>query len=91
MKDPCSVGGFASRFIELGTRLAQAPGGRCSFCTQSFDASRSTAKIARCFCSQRCEQAYIRQNLNSMSLSHCNQILERLEALLRSSRRHEPV
>ena len=67
MKDPNLPAGLACRLIELGTRLTQAPEGRCSFCTQSFDLSQSTAKIARCFCSQQCEQGYIRVRITRIN------------------------
>jgi hypothetical protein len=66
----------ASMLIEIGVLLAEAAfakptPGLCSQCRNNRDARSSTAEYRNVFCSQRCEQEFIRTTLASVTLEEC--------------------
>ena len=73
--------------IELGITLAGAESriatpGLCLRCRGSQDPQRSTSQYPNAFCSEHCEQEFIRTALTSLTLEDCNRMRERLENLL---------
>ena len=73
--------------IELGIRLGGAESsiatpGWCLRCRGSQDPQRSTSQYPNAFCSEHCEQEFIRTALTSLTLEDCNRMHERLENLL---------
>ena len=73
--------------IELGITLCGAESslatpGRCLRCRGSQDPQRSTSQYPKVFCSEHCEQAFIRTALASLTLEDCIRMHERLETLL---------
>jgi len=81
----------ASRLIEFGVTLAEAASGTpapglCSRCRNYRDSRASTAQCPSLFCSQHCEQEFVRTALASVTLEDCICIQERLETLLIGAR-----
>src|SRR4029077_4623588 len=73
--------------IELGMTLAGAESliatqGWCLRCRVSQDPQRSTSQYPNVFCSQHCEQEFIRAALVSVTLEECIRMHERLELLV---------
>src|ERR1700724_1083144 len=73
--------------IELGITLTGAESriatpGRCLRCRVSQDPQRSTSQYPNVFCSEHCEQEFIRAALVSVKLEDCIRMQERLENLL---------
>jgi len=54
----------------------------CSCCNSDRDLHNSTAKYSNTFCSEQCEQAFIRGALASITVEDCIRMQARLEALL---------
>src|SRR6266481_392586 len=67
--------------IELGITLGLATPGWCLRCRGSQDPQRSTSQYPNVFCSEHCEQEFIRTALASLTLEDCNCMHERLENL----------
>src|SRR5260370_41387944 len=68
--------------IELGITLGLATPGWCLRCRGSQDPQRSTSQYPNVFCSEHCEQEFIRTALVSLTLEDCIRIHEQLENLL---------
>ena len=73
--------------IELGITLAGAESriatpGWCLRCRVSQDPQRSTSQYPSVFCSEHCEEEFIRAALVSVTLEDCIRMHERLENLL---------
>jgi hypothetical protein len=73
--------------IELGITLGGAESsiatpGCCLRCRGSQDPQRSTSKYLNVFCSEDCEQEFIRTALASLTLEDCIRMHERLGNLL---------
>jgi hypothetical protein len=68
--------------IELGITLGLATPGCCLRCRVSQDSQRSTSQYLNVFCSEHCEQEFIRIALASLTLEDCIRMHERLENLL---------
>jgi len=68
--------------IELGITLGLATSGWCLRCRGSQDPQRSASQYPNVFCSEHCEQEFIRTALASLTLKDCIRIHERLENLL---------
>ena len=77
--------------IELGLTLASAKAnpipGLCFRCQSSGDERRSTSNFPGVFCSEDCEQEFIRQALAALTLEDCIRMQRRLENLLALSER----
>ena len=75
-----------ARLIELGKTLADAEfsitPGLCFRCRGSHDPQRSTAQYPNVFCSEHCEQEFIRTALAALTLQDCVRMHRRLETLL---------
>lgn len=76
----------AATVLELGISLAHAElsggiPGLCSRCRSNRDPNRSTSHYPNVFCSERCEQDFIRIALASLTLEDCIRIQKRLESL----------
>ena len=77
--------------IELGVALASAESrapipGLCSRCLSHRDPRNSRVKYPNIFCSERCEQEFVRTALASLTLDDCVRMHARLEALLTGAR-----
>jgi hypothetical protein len=73
--------------IELGITLGGAESsiatpGCCLRCRGSQDPQRSTSKYLNVFCSEDCEQEFIRTALASLTLEDCIRMHERMGNLL---------
>ena len=73
--------------IELGITLGGAESsiatpGWCLRCRGNQDPQRSTSQHRKVFCSEHCEQEFIRTGLASLTLEDCIRMHERLEHLL---------
>ena len=68
--------------VELGITLGLATLGRCLRCRGSEDPQRSTSRYPNVFCSEHCEQEFIRTVLASLTLENCIRMHERLGNLL---------
>ena len=73
--------------IELGRALAAAEStlaipALCSHCGSRRNPQSSTAEYAEVFCSEQCEQEFIRRALASLTWQDCIRIQGRLEDLL---------
>ena len=73
--------------IGLGVALARAESsapipGLCSRCLSHRDPRSSTAQYPNIFCSERCEQEFIRLALASLTLEECVRMHTRMDALL---------
>jgi len=76
----------AATVIELGITLCGAESsiatpGWCLRCRGSQD-PQSTSQYPKVFCSEHCEQEFIRTALASLTLEDCTRMRERLENLL---------
>jgi len=65
-----------------GAESSIATSGWCLRCRGSQDPQRSTSQYRKVFCSEHCEQEFIRTALASLTLEDCNRMHERLENLL---------
>jgi len=77
----------ASVAIGLSLALAEAKSakprpGLCYSCRNFRDPQTSAAEYPNIFCSQACEQAFVRTALGSVTLEDCIRIRARLESLL---------
>jgi len=77
--------------IEFGVALAEAASGApifglCSRCRNYRHPLTSTAHCRNLFCSQQCEQEFVRTPLTPVTLEDCVCIQERLETLLIGAR-----
>jgi len=77
----------AAMLIELGITLAGAESsapisGLCSRCGAHRDPQSSTVRYPNVFCSEPCEQEFVRAALGSLTLGDCIRIQHRLETLL---------
>jgi hypothetical protein len=68
--------------IELGITLGLATPGWCLRCRDGQDPLRSTSQYPNVFCSEHCEQEFIRAALASLTLEDCIRMHERLGSLL---------
>ena len=68
--------------IELGITLGLATPGWCLRCRGGQDPQRSTSQYLNVFCSEHCEQEFIRAALASLTLEDCIRMHERLGNLL---------
>jgi hypothetical protein len=68
--------------VEFGITLGLATPGRCLRCRGSQDPQRSTLQYLNIFCSEHCEQEFIRTALASLTLEDCIRMHERLGNLL---------
>lgn len=73
--------------IELGAMLAatefrESLPGSCSRCRGWRDPRRSTAQFPDVFCSETCEQEFVRAALGSLTAEDCVRMQDRLERLL---------
>lgn len=80
----------AATVVELGISLAHAElsgsiPGLCSRCRSNRDPRRSTSHYPKVFCSERCEQEFIRIALASLTLDDCIRMHSRLESLLNTA------
>jgi hypothetical protein len=76
--------------MELGIRLGGAESriatpGWCLRCRGSQDPQRSTSQFPNFFCSEQCEQEFIRTALASLTLEDCIRMHKRLRNLLMPS------
>ncbi len=81
----------AATLIELGIAFAAAESsdpipGSCSHCRAPRNPLRSTAQCPNVFCSEQCEQEFVRAALASLSIEDCMRIHERLDTLLVGAR-----
>jgi len=81
----------ASILVELSVALVKAASGTstpgfCSCCQSYRDPRFSTALYRNLFCSQQCEQEFVRTALESVTLEECDRIQEKLNALLIGAR-----
>jgi hypothetical protein len=77
----------AATLIELGIAFAAAESsaeipGMCSHCRAPRTPQRSTAQCPNVFCSEECEQEFVRAALASLTIEDCIRIHGRLETLL---------
>lgn len=80
----------AATLIELGAGIACAEASPampplCSHCRSNRDAQSSTSQYPSVFCSEKCEQEFIRAALASLTLEDCVRMHGRLENLLMSA------
>ena len=68
--------------VEVGITLGLATPGCCLRCRVSQDPQRSTSQYPNVFCSEHCEQEFIRAVLASLTLEDCIRMHERLGNLL---------
>ena len=76
-----------STVVELGAAIATAEArlsihGVCSQCRRQHNPQSSSAQCTNVFCSQLCEQAFVRAALASLSVEDCVHMHRRLETLL---------
>jgi hypothetical protein len=87
---PQKPAGFT--LLELGLTLAgsrqHSTPGRCWLCQHSRDPRRSRSMFPDLFCSEECEQEFIRKSLASLTLEDCIRIQRRLDNLLASAKRN---
>jgi hypothetical protein len=80
--------------IELGIGITAAESTRatdvCSHCRSYRGRRSSTAEYPDVFCSQQCEQAFVRAALSSLTLEDCVGMHRKLEALLGRTQELEP-
>jgi hypothetical protein len=77
--------------VELGAWLGKAAAlldlpGQCAYCRIERDLQTSTAGFPQVFCSELCEQEFVRAALASLTLEDCLRMQERLERLFGESR-----
>jgi hypothetical protein len=77
----------ATELIEVGRALAggdysASKPGLCSQCWAPRSPHSSTARLPNAFCSQQCEEEFLRSALASLTLEDCIRIQGRLESLL---------
>ena len=77
----------AAKVLELGVTLADAEAGAaipglCSQCWRPRKAHGSTSQFSNIFCSEECEQEFIRAALASITVEDCLRIQHKLESLL---------
>jgi hypothetical protein len=81
----------AAMLVELGVIFAVAESGppvrsSCSRCSCDVDPHTSTAQSPSVFCSERCEQEFVRDSLASLTFEDCIRMQDRLEMLLSGTR-----
>jgi hypothetical protein len=79
---------YISNLIGLATVLARGRDGCCFSCSRIFNISQSRAEIPRSFCSQTCEHLFIHESLQTLTLTDCARLLERIEMLLKPRERY---
>jgi hypothetical protein len=77
----------AAKLIELGRALAGAELSAsfpriCYQCGVPGSSNNSTAQCPKVFCSEQCEQEFVRAALASLTLEDCIRMQQRLETLL---------
>ena len=77
----------AAKLIELGIALAASESGaalpgQCSRCRSHRNPKYSTAQYPNVFCSELCEQEFVRAAVASLTIEDCIRIHGRLETLL---------
>jgi hypothetical protein len=82
--------GATATLIELGIALARAESsspvpGRCLRCVSYRNPKNSTAQCPNVFCSEKCEQEFVRAALGALTIEDCIRIHGRLEMLLTGS------
>jgi len=77
--------------IELGISLGLATPGWCLRCRGSQDPPSSTSQYPTVFCSDHCEQEFIRTALASLTLEDCIRMHERLGNLLMPAQELAPA
>jgi hypothetical protein len=73
------------KLIELGIALAEASDsipGFCFYCLSPRDTCSSNAQFPNVFCSEQCEQTFVRGTLASLTTEDCVRRHERLKNLL---------
>jgi hypothetical protein len=80
--------------MKLGIALANAPSspslpGQCAKCRSYRSVQSSTAEFPSVFCSEQCEQIFIRTTLARLTVEDCIRIHGRLEKLIRVTRWHK--
>lgn len=73
---------FVLNLIKLAAVLSRGQEGRCFSCARMFNISQSRAKIPRSFCSQTCEDVFIREHLKLLTLTDCARLLQHIQTLL---------
>jgi hypothetical protein len=76
-----------AKLIELGVALTRANTsasirGFCFHCLAPRNQPNSTAQFPNIFCSEQCEQKFVRTALASLTVEDCIRIYGRLETLL---------
>ena len=76
-----------ARLVELGRAIAGAEfrtgtPGVCSHCRSGLNLRDSSAEYPNVFCSEQCEQEFIRAALASLTVEDCIRMHRRLENLL---------
>lgn len=77
----------AARLIKLGVALTNADSsasipGFCFCCLAPRNPHSSTAQFPRVFCSEQCEQKFVRTALATLTIEDCIRMHDRLETLL---------
>ncbi len=85
------VASAATRLIGLGRALAGTESGPstpglCSQCWAPRNPHSSTAQFPNAFCSQKCEQEFVRAALASVTIEDCIRMQRRLETLLMAAK-----
>jgi hypothetical protein len=75
------------KLIELGVALTRADSsastrGFCFHCLAPRNLHNSSAQFPNVFCSEQCEQKFVRTSLASLTVEDCIRIYGRLETLL---------
>jgi hypothetical protein len=77
--------------IELGITLGFATPGWCLRCRGRQDPPSSSSQYPNVFCSEHCEQEFIRTALASLTLEDCIRMHERLGNLLMPAQEPAPA
>jgi hypothetical protein len=77
----------AAALVQVGIMLAgtesnAATSELCIRCRAEVDLARYAARLPNVFCSERCEQEFVRSSLASLTLGDCILIQRRLETLM---------
>ena len=80
--------------MKLGIALANAPSspslpGQCAKCRSYRSVQSSTAQFPSVFCSEQCEQIFIRTTLAGLTLEDCIRIHGRLAKLITVTQGHK--
>ncbi len=76
----------ATMLVELGVAIARVQSGapmpgQCCLCHSRRSPRSSTAEFPNVFCSEECEQEFVRAALASLTLEDCIRMHQRLENL----------